>query len=317
MIKRLKSGIATPKTRIFILFLFCSLTAWFISRLSETYTHSVSLQLAYEEHPDSLILVSSPPSEINVRLRANGFYLLRYQLSPKAIQVDLGATRRQNGKYYIAPDAYRSEVERQLDDAAALLEIPRDTLFLNFQTLRSKTIPVRAHVAVELGQNYMLEGPLIVDPPRIHVLGPPEEIDTLEQIQTEPLRLSDVRQSFQQEVPLAGISQLPNTRFSIQKVRVSGEVFQFSEIVIDVPIEVVNVPEGTEIRTFPEQVGILCKGRIDVLKPLVPGDFSIVADYQSPDPETGRLPLTIAGIPEAVQSGTLLETSVEFIVRRE
>jgi YbbR domain-containing protein len=273
--------------------------------------------MAYEEYPDSLILVSSPPSELKVRLRANGFYLLRYQLSPKAIRVDLGVARRQNGNYFITPDMYRSEVERQLDDAVALLEIPRDTLFLNFQTLRSKTIPVRVHVAVELGQNYMLEGPLIVDPPRIHVLGPPEEIDTLEQIQTESLILSDVRESFRQEVPLAGITQLPNTRFSTPKVRVSGEVFRFSEIVIDVPIEVVNVPVGTEIRTFPEQVGVLCKGKIDVLKSLSPGDFSIVADFQSPDPETGRLPLLIDGIPETVKSTTLLESSVEFIVRRE
>ena len=288
-----------------------------ISRLSETYTHAVSVQMTYEQPPDSLILVSSPPDRLQVRLRANGFQLLRYQLSPRQIRVSLKDVQRRGGRYFIRPDAYRRQVESQLDAAVGLLEMPSDTLFVDLQRLRSRTVSVRAEVGLDLAQNYMLEGELSIEPDRIHLLGPPEEIDTIAFLRTVPLRLTDVRESFVRELPLEAVSRLPNTRFSALKVQVSGTVFRFSETVVDVPIHIVNLPENLEIRTFPPTVGVLCRGRIDALKNLGADAFRIEADFEAPDPETGRLGLTLAEKPAGVHSAVLLENSVEFIVRRE
>ncbi len=35
-----------------------------------------------------------------------------------------------------------------------------------------------------------------------------------------------------------------------------------------VPIKVINLPEGFEIRTFPDAVSVLCRGKLDDLKNL-------------------------------------------------
>ena len=69
-----------------------------ISRLSETYTQHVSIQMQYVQVPDSLILVSAPSQRLPVRIRANGFHLLRYQLSPKKIEVNLSEIQRSGGR---------------------------------------------------------------------------------------------------------------------------------------------------------------------------------------------------------------------------
>jgi len=317
LIRRFKSGIRNTRVRDFLLFLTLSFLAWMISRLSETYTHPVSIQMRYEQAPDSLILVSSPPDRLQVRIRASGFQLLRYQLSPKQIRVNLKEVQRLGGRYFIRPDAYRRQVESQLDAAVGLLEMPADTLFMDLQRLRSRTVSVRAEVGIDLSQNYMLEGELSVEPDKIHLLGPPEEIDTISFLRTVPLRLTDVRESFARELSLEAVTRLPHTRFSAQKVQVSGTVFRFSETVVDVPIHIINLPENLEIRTFPPTVGILCRGRIEALKNLGPDDFRIEADFEAPDPETGRLGLLLTEMPAGVYNATLLENSVEFIVRRE
>ncbi len=317
MIGRFKSGIRNTRARDFLLFLILSFLAWMISRLSETYTHPVSIQMKYEQAPDSLILVSSPPERLQVRVRANGFQLLRYQISPKQIRVNLKEVQRRGGRYFIRPDACRRQVESQLDAAVGLLEMPADTLFVDLQQLRSRTVRVRAEVGLDLAQNYMLEGELSVEPGQIHLLGPPEEIDTISFLRTVPLSLTDVRESFARELPLEAVARLPHTRFSAQKVQVAGTVFRFSETVVDVPINIVNLPENLEIRTFPPTVGVLCRGRIEALKNLGPDDFRIEADFEAPDPETGRLGLVLAELPAGVYNAVLLENSVEFIVRRE
>ena len=122
MIKRLTKGITQPKARTFLLFLVLALAAWLISRLSETYSHTVAFELAYGQAPDSLILMQEPPQEMDVRVRASGFKLLGYQLSPRTIGIDLSAAQRVSGRYLIDPGGVRRQVEQQLGSGIALLE---------------------------------------------------------------------------------------------------------------------------------------------------------------------------------------------------
>jgi len=305
------------KVRVFLIFLVCSFGAWLISRLSETYTHTVGFNLAFTHMPENRVLLDPPPEEIGVRIRANGFQLLGYQLSPRTVEIDLRDARDSRKGAYISPQSYREQIERQLGQGIGMLQIPSDTIYMNFQQLRSKTVPVRVQATLDFAQNYMLDGDLTVEPAQVHLLGPSEEIDSIAEVHTEPLVLSDLKTDFQHELGLMEAETFRYTEFSEERIQVSGRVFRFSETVVEVPVEVVGVPEGIEIQTFPETVGILCKGRIEGLKDLRPADFHLVADYSDPEAETGRLMLSLTAQPEGVYEAQLLESSVEFIIRRE
>ncbi len=317
MIKRIKSRINQPRARVFLLFLICSFFAWLVSRLSQTYTHNVTFGMYYENSPDSLVLLGSPPEELPVRIRAVGFRILQYQLSPKRVGVDLAETQKLRGRYFIGPQVYRRQVERQLTDGIAILEMPSDTLFFEFQQLKSRSVPVIADLDLELAQNYMMDAEVEVNPPNVHLLGPPGEIDSIVSIRTRKLNLKDVRESLDREIDLVLPAGLAHTNFSTRQVRVRAEVFRFSESVVDVPVEVVNMPANQEVRTFPATVGVLCRGRIESLKDLGSEDFRLVADFEDPDPQSGRLQLELLRQPANVQSAVPLESSVEFIIRSE
>ncbi len=305
------------KVRVFLIFLACSFGAWLISRLSQTYTHTVDFNLSFTHMPENRVLLDPPPEEIGVRIRANGFQLLGYQLSPKTVEIDLRNARESRKGSYISPQSYREQIERQLGQGIGILQIPSDTLFMNFQQLRSKTVPVRVQANLEFAQNHMMDSSLRVEPEQVHLLGPPEEIDSIEEVRTEPVSIRDIKADFQFELGLEESEKLKHTEFSQTRIQVSGKVFRFSETVIEVPVEVVGVPEGIEIQTFPEAVGILCKGRMEGLKELRPADFHLIADYNAPESETGRLMLTLEAQPDGVYQAQLLESSVEFIIKRE
>lgn len=305
------------KVRVFIIFLLLSITAWFITRLSETYSHTVDFALNYTNQPEGMLMVDIPPEELGVRIRANGFQLLRYQLSPKKIKIDLREVKHGDKGYFISPQSYRNQIEQQLSQEIGLLQVPSDTLYMNFQQLRSKTVPVQIGGELDLAQNYMLEGELLLEPGQIHLLGPPSEIDSIEVIYTEPLSISGIKEDFVSELSIDSENLMPNTELSQNRIRVSGKVLRFSEAVIELPVEVINLPDSLKVQTFPNMVGVLCKGRIEGLKSLSPNDFRLVADYSSPASGTGRLMLSLAEKPEGVHETQLLETSVEFITKRE
>ena len=305
------------KVRVFFLFLFFSFLAWLISRLSLTYSHTVDFKLVYQHMPENMVLLAPPPEEIGVRIRASGFQMLGFQLNPKYFEIDLREARQGSRGYFVSPQSYRDQIDRQLGQGVGLLQIPADTIFMNFQELRSKTVPVRLDLSLDMAQNYMLDGQVRVEPEKVHLLGPQEEIDSIEAVFTESLSLTDVKEDFQYDLPLGDIGRYPHTEFSAETIRVAGTVFRFSETVVQVPVAVTGVPGDIEIQTFPEVVGVLCKGRVAGLKDLRPEDFELVADYRAPESETGRLMLTLKDYPDTVYETQLLEPSVEFIIRRE
>ena len=312
----MEKGRVRRKVNIFFVFLICSSLAWLVSRLSEDYTQGTSFDLLYINVPDSLRLSKASKDALDVRLRANGFQFLGFNFKSKQIAIDLSKVQLKNRRYYIAQKDYRKQIQNQLTTAMTLLEADRDTLFFEFYKVFTKEVPLQADIAINLGQNYLLENEVELSPKTVVLSGPKEEINAVNFIRTSKLELTDVSADFENVIGLDRPDGLTNTTLSINSVLVKGKVFRFSERILDIPIKVVNLPEGTEIRTFPEKVAVLCKGRIDNLKALEIDEFELVGDYANVN-NRKTLTLKLTGVPELLHSAQLLENEVEFILKRE
>ena len=108
------------------------------------------------------------------------------------------------------------------------------------------------------------------------------------------------------------------TSFSDRKVQISGKVVKFSEKVLSVPVQVINLPDNVQVRTFPEVVEVRCQGTLDHLKELEEEDFVVEADYAKTNKETGnRLSIQLVQYPKTLHNVVLSVNEVEFILRRE
>ena len=313
----MEKGRFRRKVNIFLVFLVCSCLAWLVSRLSENYTQGTSFDLVYVNVPDSLRLSGASKNSVDVRLRASGFQFLGFNFKSKQIAIDLENLDQKGIQYYIPQKIYRKQIQDQLTASMTLLEADSDTIFFKFQRLHQKEVPVRAEVTVGLGQNYLLEDDLEIHPETIMLNGPIDEVSKVDFISTSQLELADLTSDFERRVALSRAEGLQNTTYSMDSVIVSGKVFRFSEKIVDIPIRVINLPEGTEIRTFPETVSVLCKGKLDRLKVLEASDFDIVGDYNDVSQSRQILQLDLLVFPEVLHSAQLLETEVEFILKRE
>lgn len=317
MIKNRTNGWNKRKVKVFSFFLACSALLWFISNLSETYVSNSTFKLVYTNVPDSLLLVHANKDKINVQLRARGFQFLGFGFRQKKIDIDLSQVKKGGDKYFIPEYVYKNQIERKLPITMTLLNLDtRDTLFFDFSKLYTKVVPVYSKVKIDLEQNYLLDGKLTIIPDSISVRGPGKELDTITGVWTEPMELEGIQADFSKEVRLHKFKALKHTDFSSPSVHISAKVYRFSEKVIDVPVEVVNLPKNLEIKTFPDKVPVLCRGKLDQLKNLDPMDFRLVADYDSIKEEDATLNLSLKKIPEHIQDAIPLKKEVEYILRK-
>lgn len=305
------------KINIFLIFLVCSFLAWLVSRLSETYVDRTTFDLEYINVPDSLLLADNTIKNVDVRLRASGFQFLGLNYNRKNIRIDLSAMTIDQSNFYITQLDFRKQIESQLSASMTLMEIDRDTLVLDFYKLESKEVPVSLNINLNPAQNYLVDGELAIEPELIFITGPKEELDLVNSVSTSEVELNEISEDFSIVVELVLPEELKNSELSEKEVRISGNVFRFSEKVIEIPVEVVNLPEGTEIKTFPGTLEVLCKARIDRLKDIGPSDFKIVANYQEQRDKDKKLQVTLVEEPGDVYSVQLLKNEVEFILKRQ
>ncbi|MEE9363347.1 MAG: hypothetical protein V3U92_12185 [Cellulophaga sp.] len=319
IIDKTKSSLKRKKVKVFLLFLLCSGLAWFVSNLTESYTNTATFDLAYFNVPDSLLLTNVAKKEIEVKLEASGFQFLKFNFFGKKVQINLVALEQNNEHYFISSRVYKNQIENQLPNSIKLLDVVNSgDLSFDLYKLSFKELPVKSMVSLDLGHDYLLDGGLVIAPGVVMVKGPREEIDSLIVLRTEVKVLSGITSKFKEEVELILPGGLPNTTFSKSQVVVSGSVFRFSEKIVKVPVEVVNLPAGMKIKTFPNKVSVLCRAKIDQLQLISSSDFRVVADYNLI--KGGKSPIVVLElkkIPENVFSARLQEVEVEYILRRE
>ncbi|MEM7382675.1 MAG: YbbR-like domain-containing protein [Bacteroidota bacterium] len=317
MIDEIKNGLQRRKVKIFLIFLLCSFLAWLVSRLSETYTSRTTFELIFTNVPDSLLMDKASKDKIEARLQASGFQFLAFNFNPKQIKIDLSEVDMIESIYYVPQGKYRSQIEKQLSGSMNILDVDRDTLFFEFLHLFEKKLPVDLNIGINLGPNYLLEGELEIEPDTIIVKGPRDELAGIDKVSTLEMVLTDLTDSFRTTAALNKPESLKHSVYSANSVQISGRVFRFSEKIIEVPVEVINLPEGTEIKTFPNVVSLLCKARIEKLKEILPSDFKVVADYARTQENRQFLTVELISKPESVHSAQILQTQVEFILKRE
>ena len=318
MIDKIKNGLNKRKVKLFLVFLLCSGLAWFVSNLAEQYSSNATFDIYYGNTPDSLLLNSVSKNNIKVRLRASGFQFLMFGFKNKTVEVDLTELEKKGAKYFVSPSTYRSQIENQLSKFIRIEDMDRDTLFFDFQRLYKKKVPVLPKVTIDLEQNYLMDNNYSLLPDSITVMGPKKEIDTLTGLTTEILVLPHTTNDISEQLKLNLPANLKNTKYSHHSITLSAKVFKFSEKVFKVPVVVINVPEGVGIRTFPEIVSVLCRGRLSAIKELAVTDFVVTADYSSlKDKSENVLDLKLTKKPDSVNVVQLRENKVEFILKRQ
>ena len=317
MIRNIKRILKKRKAKIFFFFLGCSAAIWFISNLSKDYVGMADFNLEYVNFPDGYLYKGASKKKMDVKIRAGGFTFLGFNFKTKKVKIDVSGAEKKGEKFFVPESMYRGQIEKQLIGSMSLLEIDNDTLFLDMLSVITKKVPIKARGTMDLAQNYLLDGKIQVSPDTVLITGPPEEIDTISQVRTQKTVLPDLTSDFTEEVPLYKSPELKNTSYSETMVVLRGKVVRFTERILEVPVQIANLPEGVAIKTFPDKVSVICKAKKERLKVLKISDFEVTGDFGTlEDGESNEIQLKLTKKPKGLHSARLKTSEVEYIVKK-
>lgn len=319
MLKRLKSGTRTRfrKTDFnsFLFFLIFAIVIWIFVQFSKQYNEILSIPVEYSNVPPDKLLKRDNPESIELRMQDNGFNIAWYSLFPPTLTIDLSGTGEENGNLLYVIDENRNDIQNQLNidfDESSFL---KDVIVIKYEQKQEKKLPVIPRIEIGYAAGYSAVGELRISPDSVRVSGPDNILDTLSVLYTFPAKLTKVKEDLLGTVNLDTTS-LPAVTFYQNRIKYSLDVEKVTEGNVQVPIELVNVPEGLNVVIFPKETVLFYQVNLKDFNKVTASDFRVVANFKGIKENQDFLIPEVVQKPDFTSNIRLNEKRIQFIIKK-
>lgn len=286
-LKNLKDPEARSHLYVFFICLLISVFVWLSIKLSEDYQATIHHPVNYVNIPQDKLLTNQPPSEVALKVNGKGTELMRMKLRQpeNEINIDLSDARlRKQGKQFHAemPTVwFLSQVARQSEYYNNLIDIQPDTLFLEFEDLKFKKLPIKHRLKYQLGKQVWLHDSVMIQPDSVIIAGKISAVDTVQAVYTERIKLGTMSEPFSEKVGLKGFKS-KSLKIETDSVQITVPVERYTEDRLKLPVQVQG-SDTLNIRTFPEKVEVTYWVSLDDYQRIDASMFKLAAAFDSKD----------------------------------
>jgi len=305
----------------YLIFVVIATIFWFINKVGNEFSTTIDYPVTYVNLPSKKVLVSDLPKSLHLSINAYGYDILRYKLSsePYPIIIDaqkfgVNLNKAKVNQYRLATRYLRENINSQISSEIRVIDIMPDTIYFQFSHQTNKKVPVKSDLKLEFEKESMLNGAIVFKPDCIIVSGPNSILDTLQYITTKQQTLKGFDESIQKNVELQEIN---NTQFDRKQVVALIPVSKLTEVLFELPVITVNVPDSLKLITFPGTIKLSCSVPFNKYTLTHASDFLVQVDYNDIDKQLGlKLPLILSNSPSQAINISFSPQSVEFILER-
>ncbi len=278
-----------------VVYLVCVLIAtvlWFLNALNKDYTTSISFPVKYTNPPAHRFLSNRPPSQVDLKVKAHGFTLLRYKLHMSFAPIILNLksitkdVEPRNGHYRVASSKVLHRIRSQVSNEISILEVQPGIINIVLDSLKTKTVPVKADVDLDFVAQFSLKDTVLVIPASVEIVGPSAIVDTITCLFTGQKKYTKVDRTISRTLD---IIHPENTTVKPEKVQVRIDVEEYTEKEIRIPLTIKNKPDSVKVKLFPSDVMLTCLAGLSKCDALTSSDFSVFVDYAQIKSNTNSL----------------------------
>jgi len=304
---------------MFSVFLILSAAIWLLNALSENYTSIIEYPLVYTDFPEDRVFVGEMPGHLDLEINAHGYALLRYQMFRKPVPISFKISAfnmsqtNDGSSAYILTRYLRDQISTQLPTELQLLEIKPDTLHFQFTNKVSRKVKIRPDLAFTIDKQFTIKDEVHLSPDSLLVSGPDLILDTLGFVSTERVELGLLTRNFSDKLEL---KQIPELTYEVSRVDCNIELERFTEIQVQVPIDVLNLPDSIVLQTFPSRILLTCRVGLSKYDRVEGHPFRAVVDYNMIDEQTKVLEVSLQNLPVYLLGHEYSPRNVEFLKSR-
>jgi len=305
---------------IFLVCLVISVIIWFTIKLSDEYDTVIKIPVTFTQIPKNKVLTFASDTVLQVEILEKGSNLLRMlylqEITPAAISLRFLPVYPKGDVYQgiISPSLLINEIEREQNLLGKIISISPDTIYLSFETEKTRKVPVKASFDLTFEKQFMRYGPAVFSPDCVTIKGPEKKINYLDSASLGVIKLDQLNQNFTGEKSFSRDTTSQNLSFYPDKVSFSIPIEKFTEAETEVPVKIINT-NGLKVKTFPDKVMVFYTVALKDYPKVEPGMIFAIADISKVNlAEEDKIKVSLDSYPSFIRINKIEPEKVEFII---
>lgn len=251
-----------------------SITVWVSIALSDEYYSIYKLPIEVIDLPADYTIGNDLPQTITIRLKANGWKLMSFELGPsKYFYVSV------KGDSGVVSTNLVANIENNPWFATGIniLDINPKNVRIIVEPLAEKKLSVNPQLNIDFKDGYNLATKVLIEPDSVLVKGPANLIKTMAEFKTKEITLKKLDQK------ITLISELESLRgFETfpRNVKITLDVQRIVENTIgNIPVNVINKPANIDILLIPNIIDCTFRGGVNILGKITADSIIASVDY--------------------------------------
>jgi hypothetical protein len=300
---------------LFFLCLMIAVGAWLFFSLSNRYVYQVQTLVRFVNLPENRAFNPLQSDTLRLQVEGTGWQLLfsKLRINPQSVNIELKKLQKQN---FIELSDQIQKINTQVGSTQKVVYIYPDTLYFDFSSSTVKKIPVLFKQNIQFKAQFGISDSVRISPAFITITGPVKELAEIKYWETELFNLTDLSESLNMKINLkrpskANITIYPNF------VNVKLNIDEFTEKVIEIPVNVMNNKEFRNVKLLPYKVKVTILSPLSKYPETDRNDFELFVDLNNWKEEGySQLPVRIIRLPEFSKLVKIEPQTLDFIIQK-
>lgn len=294
----------------FFIFLLISILFSTIVKLTKVHTKSISYKINLVDIPDDKIISNQSVDSIKLTVSSFGLDFIKYYLSNQVINISSKDILDNSQSYVITQSNSYSQIDNFITPKFELISINFDSLFFDYDRLRTKNVPVVLNSSINFSQGFDYFENFTLIPDSISVIGPELVLESINAVTTKELILDNLKSSINQNLLLD--IQNTNLKYSNKSVKLLIDVEKSTESILDIPISIINIPKDIKLNYYPKMIKISFTVSLDNYQNYSSKDFKIICDFNQISLD-GKLTPKVINQPNLIKNLRLINNEIQYV----
>lgn len=305
---------SNQKIKRFLFFLVVAGLFWMLTKFSREFTSSMQAYVNYQNLPETAVLSKDNPQKIHFDLTANGFEILFYRFKKPVINIPVDQFYDENIENFIFPqNEILLQLEAQFNKYFEVRNISPDPLKVELDAVIPKKVKVYPQIHISFRQGFNGIDDFQIIPDSVVVSGPKASVEKVDSVFTQKLELKDIHKNISEVITV----ELPSDNISAvnpEEILIEWEVAEFSQEQFLLPIEIINLPPGLELKLVPENIQIKFNVSLHDFTHIDPENFKVVCDYSKRNKEQNFMIPELIKKPDRAVNISMDPKKVDFFI---
>lgn len=297
---------------IILLSVVFSIILWVSISLSNDYGTSMQLPIRIINVPEGYVPTSPSSDLITVKVKGKGWNLLNSMITAQHdYYVDAGNDLQK--KKVLNLKSFASE-NSWLTSKVEIIEVIPDTISFKFEKIDFAKLKIVPHLQLDFKTGYGIARDFIVIPESTIASGAAQKINSMVEVPTELLKISDLSEKMERVIELKSTDGIT---YDVESVKIILDVQRIVEQSYDeIEVSVSDIPKDRQVVLLPNKINVQLRGGIDVLGKLDKSEIIASVYYRDVVLDTIGSIIPHLKIPNHTQLINIRPPQVKYIIKK-